>query len=177
MRFIHLEDNEISLSCSLSVLKTTRSRCHAVYPCWRQRDLVVMRFIRIEDNEISLSCSLNVLKTTRSRCHAVYPCWRKRDLVESSEYVPKLVILHCIVFSTIHFVTWGCPTVAETRRQPNKTDTKTVVFWRTYPLQICIKHNGDDASKVLRIFDSWSWNMLPTGCPQNFSQKLPLYAA
>jgi len=27
-------------------------------------------------------------------------------------------------------------TVAETCRQPNKTDTKTVVFWRTHPLLI-----------------------------------------
>ena len=34
------------------------------------------------------------------------------------------------------FVTWGWPTVAETCRQPNKIDTKTVVFWRTEPLLI-----------------------------------------
>ena len=98
MRFIRVEDNEISLSRGLSVLKTKRSRCHAVYPCWRQRDLVVMRFIRVEGNEISLSCGLSVLKITRSRCHAVYPCWRQRDLVESSEYVPQLMILPCILF-------------------------------------------------------------------------------
>ena len=32
------------------------------------------------------------------------------------------------------FVTWGWPTVAETCRRRNKTDTKTVVFWRSYPL-------------------------------------------
>jgi len=38
-------------------------------------------------------------------------------------------------FSSLYiFMTWGWPTVAETCRQPNKTDTKTVVFWRTYPL-------------------------------------------
>jgi len=37
--------------------------------------------------------------------------------------------------------------VAEICRQPNETDTKTVVFGRTYPLLIYIKHNGDDASK------------------------------
>jgi len=43
------------------------------------------------------------------------------------------------------FVTWGWPTVAETCRQPNKT--KTVLFLRTFPLLICIKHDGDDASK------------------------------
>jgi hypothetical protein len=37
-------------------------------------------------------------------------------------------------FSSLHiFVSWGWPTVTETCRQPNKTDTKTVVFWRTYP--------------------------------------------
>jgi len=40
--------------------------------------------------------------------------------------------------------------MAETFRQPNKTDIKIVVFWRTYPVLICIKHNGDDASKVNR---------------------------
>ena len=40
-------------------------------------------------------------------------------------------------FSSLYiFVTSGWPTVAETCRQPNKTDTKTVVFWRTYPLLI-----------------------------------------
>ena len=51
-------------------------------------------------------------------------------------------------FSSLYiFVTRGWPTVAETCHQPNKTDTKTVVFWHTYPLPICIKHNGDDASK------------------------------
>ena len=51
-------------------------------------------------------------------------------------------------FSSLYiFVTLGRPTMAETCRQPNKTDTKTVVFWRTYPLLICIKHNRDDASK------------------------------
>jgi len=40
--------------------------------------------------------------------------------------------------------------VAETCRQPNKIDTKTVVFCRTYPLLICTKYNGDDASKDLK---------------------------
>ena len=35
------------------------------------------------------------------------------------------------------FVTWRWPTVAETCRQPNKQDTRTVVFWRTHPLLIC----------------------------------------
>jgi len=151
MRFIRVEDNEISLSCGLSVLKTTRSRCHAVYPCWRQRDLVVMRFIRVEDNEISLSCGLSVLKTTRSR-------WKFRICTTTND-------LTVYTFSSLYiFVTWGWPTVAETCRQSNKTDTKTVVFWRTYPLQICIKHDGGDTSKVLRIFDFWSWNMLPVGC-------------
>jgi len=39
-------------------------------------------------------------------------------------------------FSFYIFVNWGWPKVAETCRQPNKTDTKTVVFWRTYPLLI-----------------------------------------
>jgi hypothetical protein len=39
-------------------------------------------------------------------------------------------------FSSLHiFVTWGWPTLAEIC-QPNKTDTKTVVFWCTYPLLI-----------------------------------------
>ena len=53
-------------------------------------------------------------------------------------------------FSSLYtFVNRGWPTVAETCRKPNKTDTKTVVFWRTYPLLICIKHDGDDASKDL----------------------------
>jgi len=32
------------------------------------------------------------------------------------------------------FVTWRWPAVAETCRQPNKYDTKTVGFWRTYSL-------------------------------------------
>ena len=51
-------------------------------------------------------------------------------------------------FSSLYiFVTWGWPTVAETCPQPNKTDTKTVVFWHTHPLLICIKHDRDDASK------------------------------
>jgi len=49
----------------------------------------------------------------------------------------------------MNFVTWRWPTVAETcRRQHNKWDTKTIVFWRTYPLLICTKHNGDDAPKA-----------------------------
>jgi len=38
-------------------------------------------------------------------------------------------------FSSLYiFVTWGWPTVAETRRQPNKIDKKTVVFDVPYPL-------------------------------------------
>jgi len=39
---------------------------------------------------------------------------------------------------------WGWSTVAKTcRRQPNKTDTKTVVFWYTYPLLIllCVSYH------------------------------------
>ena len=71
----------------------------------------------------------------------------QRALFESSEYVPQLKILHCIIVPHFSFVTWGWLTVAETCRQPNKTDTKTVVFWRTYTLLICIKHNMDDAAK------------------------------
>jgi hypothetical protein len=56
--------------------------------------------------------------------------------------------LKLYIFSSLYiFVTWGWPTVAETCRQPNKTDTKTVVFCRTYTLLICIKPNGDDVSK------------------------------
>jgi len=54
-------------------------------------------------------------------------------------------------FSSLYiFATWGWPTVVETFRQPNKTDTKTVVFWRTYLLLICINHNGDDESEDLK---------------------------
>ena len=37
--------------------------------------------------------------------------------------------------------------MAETCRQPNETDTKTVVFSRTPPPPICIKHKGAGASK------------------------------
>ena len=68
-------------------------------------------------------------------------------------------------FSSLYiFVTWGWPTVAETCRQPNKTDTKTVVFWLTYTLLICIKHSWDDAAKetascsvrnLLCVFSWW----------------------
>jgi len=36
--------------------------------------------------------------------------------------------------------------VAETCRQPNETDTQ-LCFDVTTPFLICIKHNGDDASK------------------------------
>ena len=39
-------------------------------------------------------------------------------------------------------MTWEWPTVAETCRQPNKQDTKTVVFWRTHPLLITKGQTG-----------------------------------
>ena len=35
-------------------------------------------------------------------------------------------------------MTWRYPTVAETCRQSNKYDTKTVVFWRTHSLITCL---------------------------------------
>ena len=41
--------------------------------------------------------------------------------------------------------------MAETCRQPNKTDAKTVVFWLTYTLLICTRHNGDDTRNVYKI--------------------------
>jgi len=49
-------------------------------------------------------------------------------------------VLTLYSFSSLYiFVTWGWPTVTETcRRQPNKTDTKTVVFWRTHALLVGI---------------------------------------
>jgi len=63
-------------------------------------------------------------------------------------YSVRSLVLTLYRFPSLYiFVTWRWPTVAETCRQHNKTYTKTVVFWRTYPLQICIKHKGDDASK------------------------------
>ena len=84
-------------------------------------------------NETS-SCGLWINRMTmRSR-------WKFRICAISND-------LTLYSFSSLYiFVTWGWPTVAETC-QPNKTDTKTVVLWHTYPILICIKHNGDDASK------------------------------
>ena len=62
--------------------------------------------------------------TTRSR-------WKFRMCTTTN-------VLTLYSFSSLYiFVTWGWPTVAETSRQPNKTDTKTVVFC-TYPLLIWI---------------------------------------
>jgi len=53
--------------------------------------------------------------------------------------------------STLYiFVTRGWPTVAETYRQSNKTDRKTVVFWRTFPLLIMVLFNIM-LSELLRI--------------------------
>jgi len=92
--------------------------------------------------------------TTRSR-------WKFRMCTTTND-------LTLYSFSSLYiFVTLGWPPVAETCRQPNKTDTKTVVFWRTYPLLICIKHNGDDASKVYthRIM---LWNPFCSSTAQTF---------
>jgi len=74
-------------------------------------------------NETS-SCGLWINRmTTRS-------CWKFRICAISND-------LTLYSFSSLYiFVTWGWPRVAETCRQPNKTDTKTVVFWRTYLLLI-----------------------------------------
>ena len=59
--------------------------------------------------------------TTRSR-------WKFRICTTTND-----LTLYC--FSSLYiFVTWGWPTVAEKCHQPNKTDTKTAVFWCTYPL-------------------------------------------
>ena len=124
-----------------------------------QRDLIVMRFIRIE-----LICSTsNVGRVNSTTCictltlstllveHIISSIWINRITTRS-----RLKFRICITtsdltlysFSSLYiFVTWGWPTVAETCRQPNKTDTKTGVFWRIYPLLICVKRNGDDASK------------------------------
>ena len=97
--------------------------------------------------------------STRSLCHAVYP-----NITISSIRINRMTTryrwkfrtcnttnnLTLYSFSSLYnFVTWGWPRVAETCRQPNETDPKTIVFWRTYPLLICTKHNGDDASKEL----------------------------
>jgi len=70
----------------------------------------------------------------------------RRDLVESSDLAQQLMFLYCIFSHYTFFVTWRWPTMAETC-QPNKYDTKTVVFWCTHSLVIYIKHNWDDASK------------------------------
>ena len=69
-------------------------------------------------------CSVWInLVTTRS-------CWKFRICTTTND-------LTLYSFSSLYiFVTWGWPTVAETCRQPNKTGTKTVVLWRTYPLLI-----------------------------------------
>ena len=78
--------------------------------------------------------------TTRSR-------WKFRIYTTTND-------LTLYSFSSLYiFVIWGWPTVVKTCRQPNKADTKTVVFWRTYPLLTCIKHNGDDASKDVQYYD------------------------
>jgi len=69
---------------------------------------------------ISSSIRINRM-TTRSR-------WKFRICTTTND-------LTLYSFLSLYiFVTWGWPTVAKTCRQPNKTDTKTVVFWRTYPL-------------------------------------------
>ena len=60
--------------------------------------------------------------TTRSR-------WKFRICTTTND-------LTLYSFSSLYiFVTWGWPTVGESC-QPNKTDTKTVVFWCTYPFLI-----------------------------------------
>jgi len=79
--------------------------------------------------------------TTRSR-------WKFRMCTTTND-------LTLYSFSSLYiFVTLGWPTVAETCRQPNKTDTKTVVFWRTYPyliLSLSVAFVIQHATRICRI--------------------------
>ena len=146
-----------------------------------QRDLIVMQFIRIEliicltskvdrvkvhnpstfpVEHIISSIQINRM-TTRSR-------WKFRICTTTND-------LTLYSFSLYIFVTWGWPTVAETCRQPNKTDTKTAVFWRTYPLLICTKHNTDDAptdqtSKSYRTLHHVDWSLFTSWHSIKYSQ-------
>ena len=89
-------------------------------------------------NDLTLySFSSLYIFMTRGLAHSGRNMLSWRDLVESSEYVPQLMILHCIVFPHYTFL-WpeDWPTVAETCRQPNKA--KTVLFWHTYPILISV---------------------------------------
>jgi len=67
-------------------------------------------------------CSIRINRMT-TRSH-----WKFRKCTTTND-------LTLYSFSSLYiFLTWGWPTVAETRRQSNKTDTKTVAFWSTYRL-------------------------------------------
>jgi len=94
---------------------------------------------------LTLSTSLvehiisSIRMTTRSR-------WNFRIYIAAND-------LTLYSLSSLYiFVTWGWPTVAETCRQPNKTDTKTVVFWCTYPLPIPIH-----SSQFIFLHLEFSW--------------------
>jgi len=103
------------ISCGTYSALSTRSHCHAVHPYWTNNMLV---------KQVINSKWINCM-TTRSH-------WKFRICTTTND-------LTLYSFSSLYiFVTRGWPTVAETCRQPNKTDTKTVVFWCTYPLLICI---------------------------------------
>jgi len=84
--------------------------------------------------------------TTRSR-------WKFRICTTTNDFT-----LYSLS-SLYTFVTWGWPTVAETCCQPNKIDTKTIAFWRTYPLltkkTVCSKRSWYSRQTIME-FTSWN---------------------
>ena len=96
------------------------------------RTLVVVHILSFQRHLVVLR--LSTLKTAR------------RDLVESSEYA-QLMFLYCI-FSPHYIFFWSedGPQWSKHVSLINRTQ-RQLCFDVPLPLLICIKHNGDDASK------------------------------
>ena len=98
---------------------------HFVYRTSRTTYVCTLNLSTLLVEYIISSVRINRM-TTRCRCKFRI-CTTANDLTLYS-------------FSLLYiFVTWGWTTVTEKCRQPNKTDTKTIVFWSNYLLLIKLK--------------------------------------
>ena len=121
-----------------------------------------MRFIRFD----LITCSASKVDRIKVASRTCYKLNRINRMTTRSRWKFRICTatndLTLYSFSSLYiFVTWGWPKVAETCRQPNKTDTKTVVFWRNMRLSsvrepwICIR-SARAPSVVRQIEELWS---------------------